>query len=107
MKRTALSFKLLRVFGAWGTVIGITGTIGALVLSRTSLRPAIVKTFEYGYAIKEKIFGQFDTIIEDVEDMVAEAKYKYEDERKKSISIESSEDENYIFHDDRDNPPTR
>ncbi len=89
-----MSFKILKVFGPWGTAIGIAGAVGAFVLGKSSikLRPALVKVVEYGYAFKENIFGGFDTVIEDMEDIVAEAKHRYEDEKKRNISIETDEE---------------
>jgi hypothetical protein len=61
---------------AAGGALGALALIGAANASNR-IRPAVVGAVKEGYAFKEWLAGKVDKVKEDVEDIVAEAKYAH------------------------------
>lgn len=64
----------------WLMAGGALGTLAALGLGKATskVRPAAVCAVKEGYAFKEWVAGRFDSLKEDIEDIVAEAVYEYQ-----------------------------
>lgn len=63
----------------WLVAGGALGTLAAMGIGKASkkIRPTIVGAVKEGYAFKEWAAGKIETVKEDVEDIIAEAKHAY------------------------------
>jgi hypothetical protein len=63
----------------WLVAGGALGALAAIGIGKASkkIKPAIVGAVKEGYAFKEWAAGKVDSVKEDVEDIVAEAKHAY------------------------------
>lgn len=63
----------------WLMACGALGALAAIGIGKASkkIKPALVGAVKEGYAFKEWAAGKIETVKEDIEDIVAEAKHAY------------------------------
>ncbi len=63
----------------WLIAGGALGALAAIGIGKTSkkIKPTVVCAAKEGYAFKEWVAGKYERTMEDVEDIVAEAKHAY------------------------------
>ncbi|WP_333654142.1 hypothetical protein [Dissulfurispira sp.] len=79
----------------WLMAGGALGAIAALGLGKTfkKIRPAVIGAVKEGYAFKEWVAAKIETVKEDIEDIVAEAKHSYHKDLEASAEAVKKEKE--------------